>query len=62
MEQEDKWMRFAASGKISDYLDYRSGENVNLDTKITSQSEFSAGDFNSREDKGREFFGSNKVN
>ena len=62
MEQEDKWMRFAASGKISDYLDYRSGEDVNLDNKITSQGEFSTGDFNSREDKGGDSFGSNKVN
>ncbi len=62
MEQEDKWMRFAASGKISDYLDYRSGEDVNLDNKITSQGEFNTGDFNSGEDKGGDFFGSNKVN
>lgn len=27
MEQEDKWTRFAASGRIQDYLDYRKMEN-----------------------------------
>ncbi len=62
MEQEEKWMRFAATGKIADYLDYRSGGNVNLDGKITSKSESKTGDFDSREDKSEEFFGSNKVN
>lgn len=28
MEQEDKWTRFAATGRIQDYLDYRRVENV----------------------------------
>ncbi|MBO5484724.1 MAG: hypothetical protein J5979_05900 [Lachnospiraceae bacterium] len=28
MEQEDKWTRFAATGRIQDYLDYRQVENA----------------------------------
>lgn len=60
MEQEDKWMRFAATGKISDYLDYRSSENVNLDGKFSGLSENRAGDFDTK-DNNSEAFGSNKV-